>query len=274
MSARSSVAWTAERIGTIALATFREAVRNKVLYVLVLFAVALMGFSLVLGSLSLHEEVRVIRDMGLSGISLSGVAIALFLGVNLLSKELDRKTVYAILPKPIHRFEFLLGKYLGLAATIVTLVAVMVALLAGFLLIQGGSHGAVMLRAEILIVEELLLVVAVAILFSSFSSPYLSAMFTFALWVIGRNTAELEGLATGKLAGTPLGLLLGVVAELVPDFRMFFVSGASLGDGTTVSVHDAFVDWAYVADATLYGACYGGVCLALAMVLFSRRDLV
>ena len=110
------------RIWAIALNTFREAVRNKVLAILVLFAVALMAFSLVLGQLSLHEEVRIIKDLGLAGISLFGVVIALFLGVNLLSKELDRKTVYAIIPKPLHRWEFLLGKYLGLLTILVAQV--------------------------------------------------------------------------------------------------------------------------------------------------------
>lgn len=91
----------APRIWAVALNTFREAVRNRVLYVLAMFAVALMAFSLVLGELSMHEEVRVIKDLGLAGISFVGVVIALFLGVNLLSKELDRKTVYFVIPKPL-----------------------------------------------------------------------------------------------------------------------------------------------------------------------------
>ncbi|MCA9699612.1 MAG: ABC transporter permease, partial [Myxococcales bacterium] len=162
------------RIWAIALNTFREAVRNKVLAILVLFAVALMAFSLVLGQLSLHEEVRIIKDLGLAGISLFGVVIALFLGVNLLSKELDRKTVYAIIPKPLHRWEFLLGKYLGLVVTMTALVVLMSLVLAAFLAVQGGGHGVTMVRAEVLIWLELLLLMAVAMLFSSFSSPWLS----------------------------------------------------------------------------------------------------
>src|SRR5690606_14566113 len=115
------------------------------------------AFSLVLGQLSLHEEIRIIKDLGLAGISLFGVIISLFLGVNLLSKELDRKTVYAVIPKPLYRHEFLLGKYLGLVVTMSALVALMSAVLAVFLLMQGGRHGVVMLRAEILILLELVL---------------------------------------------------------------------------------------------------------------------
>ena len=97
------------RVWAIALNTFREAMRNRVLVVLALFAVGLMAFSIVLGELSLHEEVRVMKDIGLAGISLVGIVIALFVGVNLLSKELDRKTVYFVIPKPLHRWEFLVG---------------------------------------------------------------------------------------------------------------------------------------------------------------------
>lgn len=260
-----------ERMWAIALNTFREAVRNKVLAILVLFAVALMAFSLVLGQLSLHEEVRIIKDLGLAGISIFGVIIALFLGVNLLSKELDRKTVYAIIPKPLHRWEFLLGKYLGLVVTMTALIVLMSLVLAGFLAVQEGRHGVAMIRAEILIWLELLLLMAVAMLFSSFSSPWLSAMFAGALWVIGRNTAELEAFAGGKLEGTPGGLVLSTLLEILPDFRMFYVSGANFDD-TVVSVHESFVSWAYVGGAAAYAVAYGGMCLAIAVLLFSRRD--
>lgn len=261
------------RIWAIALNTFREAVRNRVLYVLVMFAVGLMAFSLVLGELSLHEEVRVIQDLGLAGISLVGVIIALFLGVNLLSKELDRKTVYFVIPKPLRRWEFLLGKYLGQAFTLGILVGLMSATLALFVAAQGGTHGVAMVRAEVLVMQELLLLTAVAMLFSSFSSPYLSAMFTAALWIIGRSRGELLAFATGKkLEGTPLGAVLEAIAAVVPDFHAFYVSGSQMG-GQVVSVHETFVGWGYVAEAGLYGLLYASVCLGVAMLLFSRRDL-
>ncbi|EDM79296.1 hypothetical protein PPSIR1_04128 [Plesiocystis pacifica SIR-1] len=245
-----------ERMWAIALNTFREAVRNKVLAILVLFAVALMAFSLVLGQLSLHEEIRIIKDLGLAGISIFGVIIALFLGVNLLSKELDRKTVYAIIPKPLHRWEFLLGKYLGMVVTMTALVALMSLVLMAFLAVQGGRHGVTMVRAEILIWLELLLLMAVAMLFSSFSSPWLSAMMAAGLWVIGRNSAELEAFAgSPKLEDSFGGDLLGFILEVVPDFRMFYVSGANF-DEAVVSVHESFVSWGYVASAGAYCLAY------------------
>jgi ABC-type transport system involved in multi-copper enzyme maturation permease subunit len=263
-------AWS--RVWAIALNTFREATRNRVLYVLVLFAIGLMGFSIVLGELSLHEEVRVIKDIGLAGISLVGLVIALFLGVNLLSKELDRKTVFFVIPKPLFRHEFLLGKFVGLAVTLLVLVVLMATTLALVIASEGGHHDIALVRAELLVLFELWLVTAVALLFSSFSSPYLSAMFTASLWVIGRNSGELRAFAGGKLAGTPLGHVLDGVTVVLPDFHAFFVSGAMLGGETPVSIHEAFVSWGYVAQAGLYAASYGGMCLVIACLLFLRRD--
>jgi ABC-type transport system involved in multi-copper enzyme maturation permease subunit len=267
-----------ERVWAVALNTFREAVRNRVLYVLALFAVGLMAFSLVLGELSMHEEVRVIKDLGLSGISVVGVAIALFLGVNLLGKELDRKTVYFVIPKPLRRWEFLLGKYAGQVLTLAVLVGLMSAILAVLVRVQGGSHGVVMVRAEVLVLVELALLTAVAMAFSSFSSPYLSAMLTAGLWVIGRSRAELLTFAQGnKLGGTVLGTTLETVGAVVPDFDALWVSGAPLGDdpgAPLVSVHESFVSWGYVAEASAYALLYAAVCILLAMVIFSKRDLV
>lgn len=278
----SSLAGGPGRVWAVALNTFREAVRNRVLYVLALFAVGLMAFSVVLGELSMHEEVRVIKDLGLFGISFVGVVIALFLGVNLLSKELDRKTVYFVIPKPLRRWEFLLGKYLGQVLTLGILVVLMAVILAIFVTAQGGSHGVVMVRAEVLVLVELCLLTAVAMLFSSFSSPYLSAMFTGALWIIGRNRAELLAFATGKtMVDTPLGTLLELCAGVVPDFHALYISGSQLPQGNAivsgdaiVSVHESFVSWGYVGEASLYGLLYAAVCLVVAMVLFARRDLV
>lgn len=260
------------RLHAIALVTMREALRNRVLAVLVLFAVGLMSFSLVLGELSLHEEVRVIQDIGLAGISVVGTIVALFLGINLLSKELERKTVYFVIPKPLDRWEFLLGKVMGLVATLALLTFAMSCVLALFVTLRGGRHGVAMVRAEVLIVLELVLLTTVAALFSAFSSPYLSAMFTASLWIIGRNTLELRTFARGKLNGTPLGAVLEAVARVVPDFHLFYVSGANLGSGDVVSIHESFVSWGYVAQAGLYAVAYGGTCLLVAAVLFSRRD--
>lgn len=259
------------RIWAITLNTFREAVRNRVMAVLFFFAVALMAFSLVLGELSLNEEERIIKDLGLAGISIFSVLIALFLGVNLLSKELDKKTVYAIIPKPLYRWEFLVGKYFGMALTMTVLVALMSAVLSVFVVYRDGHLGVIMLRAELLLLFEVLLLCAVALFFASFSSPYLSAMLTAALWVIGRNSGELAVFAQKSDSPGLLADLLSIVLDVFPDFRLFYISGANLGEGV-VSIHQSFVGWSYVLNAAGYAAGYSFVCLSIAVFLFSRRD--
>lgn len=258
------------RIGALALNTFREATRNKVLYVLLLFAIGLIAFALALGQMSLHEELRVTRDLGLGGIALFGVLIAIFVGVNLVYKELDKKTVFSLIPKPIHRFEFVLGKYAGMVLTLAVQVIIMSTVLFGVLLLQGGDVDAPLVRAIVLLFVEVVVITAVAVLFSTFSSPILSGAFTLGLYVIGRSTPELRELI-GKLHSGALRGVLSAVVRLVPDLHLFYVSG-SMVDGQYVSVHGDYVDWGYVAVAASYGILYVACALSLAVLLFSRRD--
>jgi ABC-type transport system involved in multi-copper enzyme maturation permease subunit len=135
------------KIVAIARNTFREAVRNKILYSLVMFAIVMIFASLVLGEFTLGEEVRLTRDLGLYGVDMFGVLIAIFLGVNMLYKELALKTVYTILPKPIARYQFVLGKWLGLVTTLVLQVVVMGAVLQVALLIQGAGFESAVWKA-------------------------------------------------------------------------------------------------------------------------------
>ncbi len=260
------------RISAIAKNTFREASRNRVFAVLVLFCVGMMAFSIVLGRLSVHEEVRVMMDLGLAGMDLVGVVIALFLGVNLLSKELEKKTVYAVLPKPLPRSQFVLGKFLGLGGVMMALIVAMSIVLNLFVLFVGGDVSEVLLRAEFLVMFEMLLVVAIAMFFASFSSPYLSAMFTAGVWLIGRGSGELEALAAGKLAESWVRFLVEGIVAVVPDFSLFFVSGAVV-ESVRVSVHETFVPWVFVLSMFGYTLLYSFAALAFASALFQRRDL-
>lgn len=259
------------RVFAIALNTFREAIRNRVMGVLLLFALGLIAFSTVLGALSLSEDIRIIKDIGLAGVDGFCAIISLFLGVNLLGKELDRKTVYSMLSKPIRRSEFLLGKYLGLLTTMAVLLAVMSMVLAVVIEIKGGSYDGLLLRAQVLIFFEVVLLVAISMLFSSFSTPYLSAMFSGALWVIGRNMGELTAFVDHKIGDEQVRAGASAVLNLLPDFHVFYISGASL-DGRLASIHGQFVDWGYVGWSASYALGYGLVCLLVASELFRRRD--
>ncbi len=263
------------RVLALGLNTFREAIRNKVLYVLLLFAVALIAGSIPVSQGALHEQMRVTRDVGLGGIELVGVLLAIFIGVNLVYKEIERKTVFALIPKPIWRFEFILGKFAGMLITLAVLMAVMSALLFGVLAIQaslsnGTSDGGVIARAELLLFFEVAVVTAVAVLFSSFSTPLLSGALTLGITVVGHFTPELRELIA-KVDGAALRVLLRGGLRLFPDLHLYFVSGAMVS-GHYATVHGTYVDWGYVAVAGLYGACYSACALALATVLFARRD--
>jgi ABC-type transport system involved in multi-copper enzyme maturation permease subunit len=267
------------RINAIALNTFREAIRNKILYALLFFALLLILSALAFAQLSLHEEARVTRDIGLGGIELFGALIAIFVGVNLVYKELDKKTVFALIPKPLHRWEFILGKFGGMVLTLGILMFIMALSLFGVLGVlalsdaPGALDGAgAMVRAVVLLYGEVVVVTAVAVMFSSFSTPFLSGMLTFGLWIIGHFTPELRELA-GKLGGDAGRIILLGLLRIIPDLHLFYVSGSLMG-GRHVSIHGDYVDWSYVAAASGYGLFYAGCALALAMLLFARRDFV
>jgi ABC-type transport system involved in multi-copper enzyme maturation permease subunit len=259
------------RIWAIALNTFREASRNRVLYGIAVVAFLSIMAATVLGEMSLHEEARVARDVGLSGVSLFGSLTAIVLGVSLLYGEIQRRTIHTIVSKPIHRFEFVLGKYLGMALMLCVIVAVFTASMALLLKIQEVPFSTAITKAVVLSFVEVLLIAAVAIFFSSFSSPFLSGVFTLGVFVLGRTTGAMrEALDGDKFDGLiALGLRIGT--NVVPDLHLFSVSGSTV-KGEHVSVHSDFVSWGYVASASTYGALYITALLALAILIFSRRD--
>jgi len=259
------------RIWAIGLNTFREASRNLVLYGICFVAFVLILSASVLGQMSLHEEARVARDVGLSGVSLFGSLTAIVLGVSLLYSEIERRTIHSIVSKPIRRFEFVLGKYLGMAMMLTLLVLVFTASLALLLYIEDVSFSAAVVKALILSYVEVLLVAGIAVFFSSFTSPFLSGIFTLMLFVAGRTTGTMRELLTDdKLDGAiELGMRAGLY--LLPNLHMFAISGSQV-DGEYVSVHSDFVPWSYVAEAGLYGLVYLSALLALSVFIFNRRD--
>ncbi len=260
------------QIIAIALNTFRESIRNRVFASLGFFAIALLGVVAAMSRASLNEEIRLMKDLGLFLVSTFAVVIAVFVGVNLLYKEIERKTVYTVMPKPIYRFQFLLGKYVGLAATMAVLVATMGLALRGTFLIFDGDFGVTMAQALWLVYVEVLVVVAVALFFSSFSTPFLSGLLTFGVFVVGRFHSKL--VAPNLLgdrkdigdAGRLIEQIVAWVATVSPKLSYFNV--------TPQVVYDVHLPWSYVGYATAQGVSYVVVVLILASVLFSIRDFV
>src|SRR5512140_2450550 len=186
------------RIGAIAFNTFREAVRDRVLYNLVVFALLLVGSAILFGQISVGIERIVLVNLGLTAISLFGIVIAIFIGSGLVSKEIDKKTLYTVLARPVRRWEFILGKFFGLVGTLaVNTFFMAVGFFAGILYLAHtlSRQDVNLVFALYFIILQFVIVTAIALLFSSFSSPLLSAVFAFALFLIGTFAEDLRGFA-------------------------------------------------------------------------------
>ncbi|HST53528.1 MAG TPA: ABC transporter permease subunit [Pyrinomonadaceae bacterium] len=265
-SLKPSRASSPVRVFAIARNTFREAVRDRVLYNLVLFVLLLTGGAVFLGELSAAQEAKIIVDMGLSAMLLFGVFIAIFVGVGLVYKEIERRTVYAIFSKPVGRGEFLLGKYLGLCATLAVNVAVMGAGVSLALLYVRGGYDPLVAEiwpAVALVYVELMIIVAAALLFSSFSSPALSALLTFFFFVIGHFSADLKTLSASFASGGAR-FLFAALYYFLPNLSNYaYVTAASHGETPTT---------ANFFGAVLYGLAYIAVLLAASTLVFKRRN--
>ncbi|MGE0399308.1 MAG: ABC transporter permease [Kofleriaceae bacterium] len=257
------------RIWAIALNTFREAARIRVLYGILVLVGGANLFALVLGQMAVREEARVARDVGLAGISLFGSLTAIFLGVFLLYTEVQRRTIHAIVSKPIERWEFVLGKYLGMALVLTVLVVLFALAMIVMLAIQDVGITDAIAKAIVLAWFEVLTVAAIAIFFSSFSTPFMSGIFALAIWVLGRVTPDIE--AAARDAAAWIRTLARIALQIIPDLHLFSVSGRTL-DGDTVSVHADFVSWGYVGMSCLHGLGWIVGLLAIAALLFHRRD--
>src|SRR5919205_2587284 len=220
------------RMSAIARNAFREAVRDRVLYNLVLFVLLLTGASVFIGELSGGQERKVIVDLGLSAMLLFGVFIAIFVGVGLVYKEIERRTIYAVFSKPMGRGEFLVGKDLGLCLTLLVNVLVMaVGVSLALIYVNRGWDPLIptIWPAVLLIYIELMLLTAVALLFSSFSSPALSALLTFLTFVIGHFSADLKALA-GSMGSTSARWLFTGLYYLLPNLANYsFITPAAHG---------------------------------------------
>ncbi len=261
---KRSYSWT--RIRTVARNAFREALRDRVLYNLVLFVLLLTAGAILLGELSAAQESKIIVDLGLSASLLFGAFISIFVGVGLVYKEIERRTVYAIFSKPVGRGEFLVGKYLGLCLTLLVNVAVMGLGVSLALLYVKGGWDPLALKiwpAVLLIYMELMILTAVALLFSSFSSPALSALLTFFVFIIGHFSADLKTFAASVGTATARWFF-GALYYLLPNLANYsFIKPAA---------HGVVPDAQMLLASLAYALVYITVLLAAATLIFSRRN--
>lgn len=249
---------------SIALNTFRESVRDRILYNLVFFVLLITAAAVLLGELTAGNEARVIVNLGLSVVLLFGAFIAIFVGVGLVSKEIEKRTVYAIFAKPVSRHEFIVGKYLGLCLTLLLNVFIMAIGITLALLYVGNSAliGSVW-AAVFLIYLELIILTAIAILFSSFSSPILSALLTFLVFIIGHFNAALKELAE-SLGSQATKIFFSALYYFFPNLSFFSFS--------TNASHGQMPAGSYLLSAALYCLIYVVILLTASIVIFSRRN--
>ena len=268
----------------IACNTMREAVRDKIFYLILAFALILVGASRAIGWISVGEMERVVKDFSLAIISLFGALIAVFMGASLIYKEIEKRTIYTILSKPVRRWEFIFGKFAGLAAILSTVVTALGGLTALFVKFAiGGSIDLIFCQAVALCLAELLLVTAMAVLFSTVASPILSAVFTFCSYMVGQVTPSLmevvnfepvkESMAaktgeslTDLMSAThwfmaPLSKLLYLI---LPNLTYFSRARNAAANGEPLT-------WGEFGLSLEYAACYVTATLVLAALAFQRK---
>ncbi len=255
------------RAGVVALNTFREAVRDRVLYNLVFFALLMIAASIVVGQISIGIEQSVIVSLGLSAISVIGLLIAVFLGVALVSKEMDKRTLYALLAKPVRRWEFLLGKFAGLVLTLaVNTAAMTLGLLLVMIYVKHSLErsDAAVLVAVYFILLKLALIVALALLFSCFTTPLLAILFTAGLYIVGLYVQELRNLPM-QVMSPAMAAFTRWLSYILPNFENFNVMA--------MAAHGRAVPGALILRNTLYTVIYCTMVLTAAAAVFARKNL-
>jgi ABC-type transport system involved in multi-copper enzyme maturation permease subunit len=253
------------KIKAIALNTFKEAIRDRILYLLFFFAAVALAFSRLLAVLTVGDRVKIIKDVGLASISIFGVLMAILIGTGLVYKEIDKKTITTLLSKPIQRWQFVLGKFFGLVLTLLIMTLAMGLIFLVIVLFHTGKLEGRMLLAILFIFLELVLVTAVAILFSCFSTPILSSIFSLSFYLIGHLSWGLETLIQKTRSGAARMALRGLSA-ILPDLENF--------NFKTEIVHGLAVDPRFYFFSALYGLVYTVFILALAILIFKKRDFV
>jgi len=305
------------RVLVIALNAYREAVRARVLYGLLAFALAACGYAVIVASLSLDQQARVVSDVGSGSISICAVLVAIVLGATSLYRELELKTLFPILARPLFRHEYMLGKYLGILLTLLVFVAVDGAVVLGILALEtgatetsvagavgallaalavllwrfprarvhvvvpwalvayatmavlaspAGANRQVVLASCILTLGEAAIITAVATFFSSFSSPFLTAVFTLSVFLIGRSADTLAHLPVREVGPTVKGAA-AALARVVPNLQVY-VPARPVLLGAVPEVRT----WHLVAKAMAQSGAYSAVMLCIAVLIFRRRD--
>ncbi len=252
-------------VKVIAFNTFKEAIRDRVLYLLLFFAALSILVSRILALLTVGDRAKIIQDVGLASISLFGALMAILIGTGLVYKEIEKRTIFTLISKPMRRHEFLLGKFFGLVLTLFVMLLLMSVIFLALVFFHTFALEWKMLLAILYIYVELILITAVAILFSSFSTPILSSLFSLCFYLIGHFSWSLETLIKKIPAGL-LKVLAQIVYTILPDLENF--------NFKTEVVHGLTIPPQILWYSLAYGLLYTVFILALAVLVFRRRDFI
>lgn len=250
-------------IWIIAANTFREIIRDRILYGIFVFAVLLIGLSLALGELSFAEQARITTGFGLVAIQLSAVILAIFLGSTLVSKEIEKKTIMTLLVRPITRLQFLLGKALGLILLQVTVMTALALVLVG--IYQGIN---VDIQVEFLfalhgVFLESLVLLGLAMFFSIFATPMMVIAFALGVFVIGHWLDSLVYFS-GKSESGLMPTFTSILTKVIPNLEKFNWRAAVIYND---SVAASTIGW-----ATVYALAWFGILILAAGFIFRKRD--
>lgn len=263
------------RVFTISLNTFKEAVRDRVLYALILFSVLMILGSIIVASISAEQFIKIIKDIGLTTISLIGILVSVFFGMNIVHKEIDKRTVYNIFSKPVRRFEFMIGKYLGLSITLLVLVTIMSLVLLVILTYYsfkyqnfieyhyGGIYPYKLIMALYTTYLEHLVLIALSLVFSSFSTPVMTVLFVLLVFTIGRFSSDIL-LFTHYVKDPILGGIMNILYVFIPHLdKLNLRSEAVYGGDVSIS---------YIFYLTIYCIIYCCALLLLSIIIFEKKE--
>ncbi|UCF06760.1 MAG: ABC transporter permease [bacterium] len=253
------------RIASIAHNTFRESIRERMLSIALLFGFILMVSTYALSPLAVGAKQKIIMDVGLAAISILGVLTAVLLGSTLVHKEVDKKAIFMILTRPISRLEYLIGKYCGLVIAIVTMMAVMTGVMVVMILSGRGQLTPAVFAAVYGALLETVVMGAVVIFFSTFTTPILTMLFSLGIFVMGSLSNDLRIFAQ-RYGGEAMKLVTGVLYYLLPNLQVFNLRHEA--------VHDLHFRGIDLLNASLYAALYCSVILFFSYMIFRRREFL
>jgi len=249
----------------IARNTFREIIRDRILYGIFIFGILFIFMSLLLGNLSFAETARIVTNLGLAAAQLTAVIVSIFVGSTLVSREIEKQTILTLLSRPLSRFTFLIGKFWGLTAVVVLSVALMSLILSGLLSFYGQTNWAIYWLASLGIVLECIVLVAFSVLFSSFARPALAVIFSVSIWITGHGVGDLEYFSSKS--ESPFIREGGhVLARLLPQLEAF--------NWRNQVTYNEFPQVHVVLQAVLLCVLWCVISLAIARFIFNRRDFV